>query len=932
MRSRAGWLLLFVLGTACEPDVILPPPAPPTVVALFDPTAQPPVVPTPNDLALMSGSIMVPDQPTDSGAQRTLNAYLRMLNGFPATSVATEPFSGAIAPASVTLTTATAPGSVQVVDTTTGQLVSPTQATVGVGTDGKSVTITPVGRWAPGHRFAVLLFGGDDPNALKGAMGELVIASPTFFFLRATQPLLVRCAQPTDPLCVCPPDALANPNDMTCHSRAQGLSDAQARQAEPQRQALDAALALLLPPNRNRNNLVVFWTFTITTQPSAVFDPTSGNIPFPNDILIDQTTGLVNLPIAPGDPQAAVKMQLNTLDGFSVTNPALAPIDASGLAPESVVATKTVFLFDLAPIPEMLSYVAAPVIFGGMFAGQIAIQPTSPLKPDQHQYAAVITTGVTDSSGRPILPAAATVLLAGPDPLFANGHTTVNALTDAQAQQLEALRLAFQPLFALLEGQGLPRSRIAALWTFTTESIARPLLALDQFPTSAPLPTGVTLTTVANAATLATLQPALPFSVAGIGWMVLGTFTSSAVTGANGAVAFNRQKMQSGSPVTDTFVVQPPPNAPATSLRFWLSVPQTPPAGSTTVPVAILQHGLFQWRGQMVALASEFAQRGWATIAFDLPLHGARTACVQDTDCAGAAAGSCNTTTGVCANGLAPVPAATDPLTCTLQPISGDAADCRPVASGLSYLNLANLFAVKGNGEQYVLDAAQLVRVVSDATTPTGVGAQLVGKGVTPALDATRLAFLGHSLGGVDGSLFLAAAPQPRIATLNATGGHLFEIIANGDLKAPFDRFLAQAGITRDTPAFAQLEQTSNWIVDAVDPISVARFLVRTPLTSYVTGMPNAPKVLIQQETGMDTTILPVFQAALGRELFGPTGLDANGHLQGRQNDGTIVSTFFPTAVHGTLLYPLPSAAVTASMRAQATTFMTSSGAVLLSP
>src|SRR5258705_5987581 len=126
-------------------------------------------------------------------------------------------------------------------------------------------------------------------------MGQLAIAWPRFFFWRSDRPLLGRWAQPTDPACVCPPEALANPNDMTCHSRARGLSDAQARQAEPQRAQLNAALALLLPPNRDRNNLIDFWTFTITTQPSAVFDPTSGSIPFPNDILIDQTTGLVNL-------------------------------------------------------------------------------------------------------------------------------------------------------------------------------------------------------------------------------------------------------------------------------------------------------------------------------------------------------------------------------------------------------------------------------------------------------------------------------------------------------------------------------------------------------------------------------------------------------------------------------------------------------------
>src|SRR5262249_10537740 len=153
-------------------------------------------------------------------------------------------------------------------------------------------------------------------------MGETVLASPAFFFLRSPNPLTARCGDVTNPDCVCPSAAVADPNDTTCHSIVQGLDDATARRVEPQRRMLQAALGLLLPlgaPGRSQTNLVVFWTFTITTQAMTVFDPVSGNIPFPNDILINQMTGLVNLPIAPGDPQAQVKMGLNTLDGFSTS-------------------------------------------------------------------------------------------------------------------------------------------------------------------------------------------------------------------------------------------------------------------------------------------------------------------------------------------------------------------------------------------------------------------------------------------------------------------------------------------------------------------------------------------------------------------------------------------------------------------------------------
>ena len=42
----------------------------------------------------------------------------------------------------------------------------------------------------------------------------------------------------------------------------------------------------------------------VQPQPFTVFDPTTGNIPFPNDALINAMTGLVSLPITPGDPMA----------------------------------------------------------------------------------------------------------------------------------------------------------------------------------------------------------------------------------------------------------------------------------------------------------------------------------------------------------------------------------------------------------------------------------------------------------------------------------------------------------------------------------------------------------------------------------------------------------------------------------------------------
>ncbi|MEJ2501315.1 MAG: hypothetical protein P8Y65_09405, partial [Campylobacterales bacterium] len=78
----------------------------------------------------------------------------------------------------------------------------------------------------------------------------------------------------------------------------------------------------------------------------AVFDPTTGAIPYPNNLLFAPNSSstndfdggvTLNIPYEPTDPDANVKRQLNTLTGFSTTMPITAPLsenitlDASSL-------------------------------------------------------------------------------------------------------------------------------------------------------------------------------------------------------------------------------------------------------------------------------------------------------------------------------------------------------------------------------------------------------------------------------------------------------------------------------------------------------------------------------------------------------------------------------------------------------------------------
>ncbi|MCU1280990.1 MAG: putative lipoprotein [bacterium] len=910
MQTLARSIVVIVaLLAGCEAPVASPPPPTPVAVALFDPLASPPVVPTPNDLAFVGGDgthLNVPDQPTDSPAQRALNAYLRQLNGFPGSTTATASFSAPLDPATVTLTTPAAPGAIVLLDTTTFALVGPTAVTPSLSADGQTLSLTPTPpQFLAGHRYAVLLFGGTDAAGLRGAAGEQVVAAPTFFFLRSPNPLVGRCGDAANPDCACPSTALADPTDTTCHSLVLGLSDAAARQAEPQRIQLQTALMTLLPtvaPGRDQNNLVLFWTFTISTQPFTVFDTASGNIPFPNDALIDQTTGRVNLPIAAGDPMAPLKMALDTLDGFSVSAPETigvtgpAPIDTKTLVPSRSVLFLNVTPTAMPPQPEFSVTTAF---------NQIVLVPTLPLASDQSRYAVVVTNGVSDTSGQALLPAAAVWLSTGPDPLFDGTHSTVSALSDTQAQQLEALRLAEQPLVQQLAALGIARQAIAGLWTFTTQSITRPNAALDAFPAQATLPTDVTLTKVADQVALAAAFGVQNF-LTHVKYLVIGTFTSRAVVDpTTGLIGFTRS-------TSGGFTVAPPATAATTTIHFWLALPNATGA----VPIAIVQHGLGSWRGDVLPLADALAQQGWASIAFDIDFHGARSKCTADNQCL---SGACNLATGACPGGFVPTPASSDTLACDLAAVTADTNDCRPTISGQNYVNPSNLFTGRSNGQQYIVDAAQLVRILGDATNANGLAAKLAGQTipVTPTIDVAKLGFLGQSLGAIDGALFVAAAPEPRVGVLNVGGGHLFDLLSASPAFMPLiDQFLASIGVARGTAAYAQLAATAAWVLDPADPWSVAPSL--------------RPKPVIVQEAGMDMVILPPFEEALAQAIFGASGLDAAHHAQGRQSsNGALVSTYFPTAAHGELLSGSP---VGVAMVTQAIGFLASFGALLPAP
>ena len=337
MLARFTFVVALAVGSGCEPPVATPAAPPPTSVALFDPLGSPPVVPTPNDLAFRGGDGMhlnVPDLPTDSPAQRSLNAYLRTLNGFPASSTAATSFSGAARSGQRDADLADGARLGDHRRHHRGDAGRRPRRPRSLSADGKTLDLVPATQWTAGHRYAVLLFGGTDAAGLRGAAGETVIASPAFFFLRSPNPLVARCGDSANPDCVCPSSAVADPTDTSCHSVVLGLE--RRRRAPGRAAAAHAAEALgtalagggARPRARTTSCSSGPSPSRRSRSPSSIRRPATSRSPTTCSSI--RRPGLVNLPIAPGDPMASLKMALNTLDGFSVSAPETIGVDGPG--------------------------------------------------------------------------------------------------------------------------------------------------------------------------------------------------------------------------------------------------------------------------------------------------------------------------------------------------------------------------------------------------------------------------------------------------------------------------------------------------------------------------------------------------------------------------------------------------------------------------
>jgi dienelactone hydrolase len=912
--GAAGLVALAVAGlSSCSTDV------PPSmtgqgVVAQFNPSASPPLVPSVTDLVLVGGQLQIPTDPAEAsnGALATFNNYLRGLDGFPPDSTVSTTFSGAVDSTSLT-------EGVVVYDATTQMLLTAPAVTPTLDATNTQLVLGNQSRWRNGHTYVVALLSwqqSTDVHGLHSPDGKNVLADTAFAFLRSQTPLYAKCQDATNAACAC-----ADLTDSACHAVVDGLSDSQAQQLEAARLRLKPLIdSMLTATGRLRSDLVLAFSFTISQRSFATFDLARSQAPFPSNLLLANhgvgdplADSNVSLPILPTDDARtqALKGGLNTLDGFSTTGSVQFPVDSavSGATPVDIDATtvlpgKTAFLINLLSPTQQPTFTAQPLhalidanaTVNG-FAGQIWITPSRPLSSDRATYAAVLTTAIKDANGQNLLQSPTTLLLTQSSSLLtADGKSAVPALSLAQAQQLEPLRQALAPLVSQLAALGIKPGSIAALTAYRTQSVLKPLQQLTAGMTAlAPA--------IPSTATLGTVQTALPATLGNLSAVVHGTLSVLRVLDLRGP--FNLSRL---APTTTKDVIP-----------FMMTLPAKGLAPASGAPVVIAQHGLGRWRGDTLAIANSLGGQGLAMIAIDVIYHGGRVVCLSKADCA----------SGVACNQPAPVNGVPQAGTCAggaYLPASG-ATPTLPGSTALipngnlpsrDFTNLANPFAQRDNFRQHMLDLNQLVRVIKD-TTAGGLAAQLATNPMLPTLDQGKLGYVGQSLGAILGTNFLAMSPDVSLGVINVGGGDVVDIFSDpGSMLST--GLAAELGVTANTPAWFSLLENFRWIMDPADPINLARY-VRNPDPTQMPGRTKARVIL--QEAGMDTVVLNKYTLMLGRELGLP--LDANLHLQGINQEGgaapSNVSTFFPAADHGVLL-DFVNAALTAQVQAQAAVYL----------
>ncbi|MEQ8271254.1 hypothetical protein [Algiphilus sp.] len=701
----------------------------------------------------------------------------------------------------------------------------------------------------------------------------------------------------------------------------------------------------------------------------SLFEPTTGTVPFPFDGLFSGFTDpTLNIPSSQPPAQAA-----NELDGWSTTASIFTDFigfldfdtTAAGIriialpdgqAPQVLVEGEDYRVTDYpatSAIPNTNPPVIAPT---NSFRTRVLIQPLKPLSPAT-RHIVVLTNDLRDVSGERAVPSTQFRIASRTTPVSQQDDLIVNTLPASAIATLESLQqqIVLPTLQGVTAVTGLAREDIVLAWPFTTQSVgeslgriaeqadARAATEADAALSIIAAPSGLTLADI-GAPDLGQIfigAVDLPYYLQAPGngnpdgvvnsgfWQAdptkpnLGTqdnpttFLGQVPCGAfaAGAMGF--------TPSTSTTRCFPQPVERSIERSPLLAtVPSQVAKPASGWPVVIFQHGITSDRTAMLALAPRLAAAGFVAVAIDLPLHG-----IPPADCT----------------------QSEDPLCPARQQLRGanDLFGARERtfdvdlqapegidASGANYINLPSLLTARDNNRQAVADLLHLRAILPRLNLDQQPGGDI---------DAQRVYFFGHSLGGIVGSTFVALDDDVRAASLANPGGGIGKLLDGSRSIGPQIRAgLAASGVEEGTDGYESFLQFAQQVVDSGDPINYAGRLSERPVhfIEVVDDLvvPNTvPRNPPAEAPGNDPTLDRVVVAgplsgstplieAIGLDLV--TVEDVSGDAIVRTGAEASAAVRFTQGDHSVVLTP-PDSPINQEMQNQIVNFLASDGQCL---
>ncbi|VAW67786.1 hypothetical protein MNBD_GAMMA08-2704 [hydrothermal vent metagenome] len=649
-------------------------------------------------------------------------------------------------------------------------------------------------------------------------------------------------------------------------------------------------------------------------------------IPFPNNILLaGSLDGTINIPVEDAADLSDPAVAMNAQDGFS----SVAPITTGftgAIDDASFPAGVKMYEVTADPSTSAVLSVDRELTYGVEFVAALssidttnssmAILPLSPLTPKQ-TYMVVITNDLKSESGNSVGISGSYALTHGTNPLHTGGVSNTPLLDDTQAQQLEPLRqLTVAAEAALSVANGPGSSDIILSWNFKVQSTTDVLSATRATMRGGFVQNATFGAAVASPLTLSTLRLGtidVPYYL---------TASSTASSPSNDPTALGSVwKSATGAPPpfpggdTENNLTQFNPIAAATSTQtipMMVTIPVISgnacggavPAGGW--PVVIYQHGITTNRASVLAIADAMAAQCMAVVALDMPMHGL---------------------TGNESNGTEAYKTSSErtfDLDLVTEDAEGNIVAAEPNgvidSSGAHFINLSNLQNTRDNVRQAVSDLFTLVAAIEDGELINGAD----------TMNANQIYFLGHSLGAMVGTTFVALEPSVKASVFASGGASLAKILDGSATFGPtIAAGLAANGVNKGTVDYEAFIVAAQTLVDSADPVNYATTAAtgRGILFFEIVGSDGSPSDLVVPNTVPDandtsgTTPAPLAGTEPQLALMGLTQVNTS-------QTGTDLKlvTKFVSGEHSSLLDNGPDPAVTAEMQAEAAKFLVTNG------